>query len=317
MFHFLFSLVHLNLSSNEIEYIENASFKNLNKLKVLDLNYNKFLSIENNMFYGLSNLNFLFILSQNRFKIYDNSFRYLPRIGTIYLNESIIVDNQCLFMRIQDKVVQRAVANKYVFYKSINLLTIDFSFNESLKLKCDLVFRFFQLNVHLNLKSEESFDLFFTSCQNVLINKVNNYYKTQKQLDTCSFQKVELIPDLNENEINIDSKNSFQMVFSNFYYLITMLLLIILLGPLLLMILKDTLFLDRGNDLSSFNERIKKELEYKIEKARKEYTKLKYDSLKRANLVKTKENDLIKMEEKLRLRISYILDNSVQNEIYH
>jgi hypothetical protein len=208
-------------------------------------------------------------------------------------------------MRIQDKVVQRAIANKYVFYKSINLLTIDFSFNESHKLKCDLVFRFFQLNLHLNLKSEESFDLFLRSCQNFLINKMNRFKSTQKQLDTCSFKPTEFIPDLNENEINVDSKNSFQMVFSNFYYLITMFLLIILLGPLLLMILKNTLFLDRGNDLSSFNERIMKDLEYKIEKARKEYTKLKYDYQKRAYLIKTKENYLIKMEEKLRLRKSF------------
>jgi len=134
---------------------------------------------------------------------------------------------------------------------------------------------------------------------------MNRFKSTQKQLDTCSFKPTEFIPDLNENEINVDSKNSFQMVFSNFYYLITMFLLIILLGPLLLMILKNTLFLDRGNDLSSFNERIMKELEYKIEKARKEYTKLKYDYQKRAYLIKTKENYLIKMEEKLRLRKSF------------
>ena len=173
MFHFLFSIVNLNLSYNEIKCIENASFKNLNKLKVLDLNYNKILSIENNMFYGLSNLNFLFILSQSRFTIYNESFKHLTRIGTIYLNESLIFEYQCLFMRIQDKVVQREIANKYLFYKSINLLTVDFSFNESLKLKCNLVFRFFQLNVHLNLKSEESFELFLRTCQNLLINNTN------------------------------------------------------------------------------------------------------------------------------------------------
>jgi Leucine-rich repeat (LRR) protein len=306
MFHFLFSIVNLNLSYNEIKCIENASFKNLNKLKVLDLNYNKILSIENNMFYGLSNLNFLFILSQSRFKIYNESFKHLTRIGTIYLNESLIFEYQCLFMRIQDKVVQREIANKYLFYKSINLLTVDFSLNESLKLKCNLVFRFFQLNVHLNLKSEESFELFLRTCQNLLINKINNFIKTKKQLDTCSFKQIELIPDLNENEINGDTKNSFQMVFSNIYYLLTMFLLIILIGPLFIMILNDTLFLDQSNDLSSYNERVIKELELKIEKVKKEFIILKNDYQKTAHMIQTKENDLIKMEEKLLLRKSSI-----------
>ena len=99
----------------------------------------------------------------------------MSSISTIYLNESLIVDNQCVLARIQNKEIQRVISNKYIFYKSINLLTIDYLFNNSLKRKCELVFRFFQINVHLNLKTDENFDLFYRSCQSSLINRENNY----------------------------------------------------------------------------------------------------------------------------------------------
>ena len=47
------------------------------------------------------------------------------------------------------------------------------------------MFRFFQINVHLNLKTDENFDLFYRSCQSSLINRENNYEHTRKRLILC------------------------------------------------------------------------------------------------------------------------------------
>ena len=151
-FHYLFSLLHLNLSFNEIGFIENNSFKNLNKLTVLDLNFNSLFSIENNVFTGLSNLNFLHLLARNKMMFYNESFKHLPSMSTIILNESLIFEYKCLFMHVVPRDVQRNVANKYIFYKSLNLITIDFSFNGNFKSKCDLMWHLFQLHSIIHIE---------------------------------------------------------------------------------------------------------------------------------------------------------------------
>jgi Leucine-rich repeat (LRR) protein len=234
-FHYLFSLVHLNLSSNEINYIENNSFSNLNKLKVLDLSYNKLLSIENKLFYGLVNLNLLSLISHNGLKIYNQSFLYLPNISTIYLNESLIYEYQCRFMQIHEKNVQRYIANKFIFYKSINLLAIDFSFNQSQnETPCDLVFRLFQFNVHLNLMTDNSNDLFYDICGTNLIKKENSYNRNYKR---CFAHFHALGTDTNETKID-DYLHPILKVLSNAYFLLCISLLLIYLGPIFYMIFR-------------------------------------------------------------------------------
>jgi len=213
----------------------------------LDLNFNHLFLIENNIFAGLSNLNDLSILSQNELRIFNESFKHVSSLSTLLLNESLIFRYQCLFMHIQNREVQRAISNKYVFYKSINLLTIGFGFNESLKMKCDLVFSFFQFNVHLNLKTDESFEFFFSSCQYVLIKSENSFIQTQNHLKMCDFDHVSNEEKESQTSILI-SINIIQEIFSNFYYLFTMALLMSLFCPLLYMILRHVLCFQQEHD---------------------------------------------------------------------
>jgi Leucine-rich repeat (LRR) protein len=238
-FHFLFSLVYLNLSFNRIEIIEKNSFKNLNKLKSLDLNYNKLHSIENNIFLGLTNLNFLSLLSQNKLKILNQSFSYLPRINTIVLNESLFSINQCILVQIQDKKVQRAISDKYVFYKSINLLTVIFSFNDNLQQKCDMVFRFFQFNVHLNLKTDEMFDIFYGSCINIFTWKRNNFKYTQKHICKTSNSDFYLMGESNNIEENIHKIKKNEILYDSLFWLSISLLLILFVPTLYVILIYD------------------------------------------------------------------------------
>jgi Leucine-rich repeat (LRR) protein len=308
-FHFLFSLVYLNLSFNRIEIIEKNSFKNLNKLKSLDLNYNKLHSIENNLLFGLTNLNFLSLLSQNKLKILNQSFSYLPRISTIVLNESLVIENECILVRIQDKKVQRAISNKYVFYKSINLLTVNFSFNDNFAQKCDLVFRFFQFNVHLNLKTDEMFYIFYETCKTSLIYRENNYNFTQGRIKKCVFNHSYIQTNFNDEQILIKTTSTFRKILSNFYFISTMSLLIIFLGPVFYLILRHVVYFDRLNDSANNIQGMLNELEIKIKKRRQEVVQIldkdlkleKYfrnEKSKLCNSIQMKKNDIKEMKEK-------------------
>jgi Leucine-rich repeat (LRR) protein len=237
-FHFLFSLIQLNLSFNKLNFIENRTFINLNKLKSLDLNHNELYSIENNLFVGLRNLNDLYLLSKNEMTFYNQSFQHLPNISKIVFNESLIFKYECLFEHDLQRDIQRNVSNKYIFYKSINLLTLNFSFEDEFRLKCDLVFHLFQFNVHLNLRTDNDNDLFFDSCQKVLIEKGNYFKNTKKK---C-FANIDFNDGEDENEI--DLPDSLTKIFSNFFYLLTMGLLFTLLGPFFFMILRYHLLVD-------------------------------------------------------------------------
>jgi hypothetical protein len=236
-FHFLFSLIHLNLSFNEINLIEQKSFSNLNKLKSLDLNYNKLISIENDLFLGLSNLNDLYLMSQNEMIFYNQSFHHLPKISSIVLNESLISKYKCLFMHNSQRDIQRNVSNKYIFYKSINLLTLNFSFNELFDFKCDLMFHLFQFKIHFNLKSDYDNDLFYDLCQKILIKRENSFNHNKRK---C-FPKYEF--NDKEEESEKDSHHRISKVFSDFFYLFSMALVLSLLGPAFYMIFKYELFL--------------------------------------------------------------------------
>jgi len=237
-FHFLFSLIQLNLSFNELNFIENGTFINLNKLKSLDLNHNELYSIENNLFVGLRNLNDLYLLSKNEMTFYNQSFQHLPNISKIVLNESLVFKYECLFEHDLQRDIQRNVSNKYIFYKSINLITLNFSFENEFRLKCDLVFHLFQFNVHFNLRTDHENDLFYDSCQRDLIEKRNHFKNTKKIcLVNADFNDK-------EDEIEIDLPNLFTKIFSNFFYLLIMGLLFTLLGPFFFMILRYHLSVD-------------------------------------------------------------------------
>jgi hypothetical protein len=129
----------LNLSRNEIVFIEKDAFCNLNKLNTLDSSSNgPFLKfIEANLFQGLNYLNDLHLNALNLYAtLNDSSFNYLSNIGNIYLDWNIVTKYQCLFMNAIVHDVRRKVGTsshlyRYTFFKSINLLTFDLAENES------------------------------------------------------------------------------------------------------------------------------------------------------------------------------------------
>jgi hypothetical protein len=111
----------------------------------------------------------------------NSSFHHLPNISSIVLNEILISNYKCLFMFNLQRDIQRHVSNKYIFYKSINLLTLDFSFRESLSSKCDLMFHLYQFKIHFNLKTDYDNDLFYDLCKKILIKRNNNFNHNKKK----------------------------------------------------------------------------------------------------------------------------------------
>jgi Leucine-rich repeat (LRR) protein len=300
IFHFLFSLIHLNLSFNEINFIEQKTFSNLNKLKSLDLNHNKLISIENDLFFGLVNLNDLYLLSQIEMNLNNTSFHHLPNISSIVLNESLISNYKCLFMHNLQRDIQRNVSNKYIFYKSINLLTLNFTFNDSLNSKCDVMFHLFQFKVHFNLKSDYDNDLFYDSCQKILIKRDNNYNHTKR---ICNpYFKF----DGKEEESEIQIIQTYFKIVSNSYYLLSMALILSLLVPAYYMIFRYEIFYNLISKLtneSNINkEKIRKNLEkemksnrVKLEKALQNKYKLFVEN---SFLIQRIEDDYMKLQKK-------------------
>jgi Leucine-rich repeat (LRR) protein len=160
----LFSLTRLNLSNNYISHIENGSFQNLNKLIFLDLSFNSFKSIENNVFYGLFSLKSLYLNSFYDYMILEQSFNHLIAASNIYLNESLLyfLSNKCFFINSLKRKVERQINEFYFYYSSINLIT------NSNEISCELTFELIQFNIHLNIKSENDFENFYTKCYNFI-----------------------------------------------------------------------------------------------------------------------------------------------------
>jgi Leucine-rich repeat (LRR) protein len=301
-FHFLFSLIHLNLSFNEINFIEQKTFMNLNKLKSLDFNFNKLTSIKNDLFFGLSNLNDLYLLSQNEMTLNNQSFHHLPNISSIVLNEGLISNYKCLIMHNFERDIQRIIYNKYIFYKSINLLTMDFSFNDSLYSKCDLMFHLFQFKIHLNLKTDYGNDLFYDSCQKILIKRENNFNHTKRNcISNFDFSDK-------EEESEIDSLHPILKVLSNFYYLVSMSLILSLLIPAFYMICRYELFSKlilklfkiSSSNLEENLKKLEKQIKINREKLVKiDQTKLVYNAKNlKLNLMKEKLQDNLSMMQK-------------------
>ena len=143
-------LEYLNLSQNLIENIEMNSFQNLNRLLTLDLSFNRLKLLKNELFYGLNELTNLYLMNNSRhFYLEYRSFSpILNTISNIYLDFSIINEFKCLFMISIERLIRRRISNKYIFYKSINLIS-NFN-NDTLNWKqfCAVKFQLFQFNFH-------------------------------------------------------------------------------------------------------------------------------------------------------------------------
>jgi Leucine-rich repeat (LRR) protein len=237
-FQYLFSLKYLNLSQNQIELIEENSFQNLNKLETLDLSFNNLKSIQSNLFLGLENLKdlYLYLLWSNggqHLSLGNESFSHLVNIGNIHMNYSTIIEYKCIFMHSIERKIQRKVSDKYLFYKSINLLTfagdqVRIDNNES---ECQLRFRFLQFKIHFNLKSDYENEIFYEKCQNALIKKENKFYNSKNIcLKTSNSISYEI-----ETQSDKETSKIF-LVLSNGVYLLTMIALLIYLGLVYLLL---------------------------------------------------------------------------------
>ena len=196
----LFSLKFMNLSYNQIEVIEVDSFKDLNKLLVLDLSFNKLTSIDNNLFQGLLNLNDLNLISENNFQFYNKSFDHLEKLSKIFFNELIFKLNDtvsCYFINSITRLIHRNISNKYIFYKSFNLITQSPENGKNITNWCDLTFHFLQFKIHFNLLTDNDFELFVENCKEDLFRKNNGFINNYRK---C-LNKFDLITDKN-NEID-------------------------------------------------------------------------------------------------------------------
>jgi len=200
--------------------------------------------------------------------------------------------------------IKRSVSNKYIFYKSINLISFNFSFNDSLNSKCDLVFHLYQFKIHFNLKTDYDNDIFFDSCQKSLIKRENSFNHNKRK---C-FANFEFIDK--EEESEKDSISSILKVLSNSYYLVSMSLVMSLLIPAFFMICRYELFpnyfskLSRMLSSSDLEENLKlleKNVKIKREKLEKiDQTELINDArtLKLKLLKEKIQDDLSMMQQK-------------------
>jgi hypothetical protein len=156
----LFGLFYLNLSFNLISSIENGTFINLNKLISLDLNYNNLKSIEANMFQGLIDLSDLFIQGNASLTMTSQSFNGLLNLSNLHIDEMMVSEFKCIFMHSLERTIQRNVDNKYVYYRSINLLIQDTNLIQE-RDSCDLKLGLLQFKIHLNLKNDDQNELFY------------------------------------------------------------------------------------------------------------------------------------------------------------
>jgi Leucine-rich repeat (LRR) protein len=175
----LFSLERLNLSTNLIDFIEGKTFQNLNKLLILDLSGNLLISLDMDIFYGLKNLKIL-NLKGVPFKLNNKSFNYVSNISSIYLDERIVEENECMLIQSLKRFVikesffykdqMRQVKRSY--YKSLNFL----SFLSLTNKTCDMKLFYLQFNIHLNLMSDNDVETFYVECGKFIVKKENYYY---------------------------------------------------------------------------------------------------------------------------------------------
>ena len=174
-FYFQYNLKYLNLSRNKIAGIEANAFQNLNALVSLDLSYNSLVSLEKGAFFGLANLHDLFLVSQSDFELKSQSFEHLSNLSRLYLNASIlrVASHKCLFMSSIKRIVQRNISNKYIFFKSLSLIT-RYATSTDVD-SCELMFRFLQFKVHLNLFTDKDNDVFYDTCRDSLVSSMNRF----------------------------------------------------------------------------------------------------------------------------------------------
>jgi hypothetical protein len=124
-----------------------------------------------------------------------------------------------------------------------------------------MVFRFFQYNVHLNLKTDEMFDIFFGSCINILAWKRNNYKYTQKHICETRNSPFNSTGQSNKIQENIQNYKQNEILNDSLFWL-SISLLLILFVPTLYVILRYNVFSNLCK-YSSYNTDLLNEFELK------------------------------------------------------
>lgn len=167
-----YNLFHLNLSSNRIEVIEKEAFESLYSLKELDLSYNRIYFIEDDLFYGLNNIRDLYLRSDSFIAFSFDSFSHMEAIKNIYINEDSLVEleNKCLIINSLKRTRLRNISEYIFYYNSINLITQTIEF-----VNCELIYQYLEYNIHLNIKSEDRFEFFYSKCSYLDFNKLKAF----------------------------------------------------------------------------------------------------------------------------------------------
>ena len=114
-------------------------------------------------------------------RLNNQSLSHLSNIGNIYLNESMVQEYKCLFVRFSsERLIRRKIGHIYTFYKSINLLTSDPLQRVYDAAQCELMFHLFQFRIHFNLRADYENELFYDKCgrgEDFDLIKTSNNYK--------------------------------------------------------------------------------------------------------------------------------------------
>jgi Leucine-rich repeat (LRR) protein len=226
LFFNLFKLKFLNLSQNRIDFIQTNTFLSLDNLLSLDLSFNRLHSIQNGVFNGLIDLSDLNLINNSQFLTFENqSLNSIFNISNIYLDIHLIEQYKCFFMHSIERVVRRNASNKYIFYKSINLLTL----NSENDLDCELTFQFLQFKIHLNLKSDFENERFYEKCKDHLVKDSNNFLNSLKSCFNYIFVR-------GKEDYKLTESNLFQILMTDYVFLLTVIVLLSLFGPVSILI---------------------------------------------------------------------------------
>ena len=135
-------------------------------------------------------------------------------------------------MQSTERLMQRNIANRYVFYKSLNVITPHHFIWTNLTFECNLIFHFLQFKFHLNLKTDEENEFFYEKCQDYLINNETSFYSHLKKCNN----NIIFEPRVIEKHVYLH-QNGVLKVLLNLVYLLTMGSLLVYLGHVFLLIL--------------------------------------------------------------------------------
>jgi hypothetical protein len=79
-------LIELNLSNNKLLILKEKQFYKLEKLQILDLSFNQIFYIEMNTFYGLNNVLYLYLQNNHLTELYEGNLDNLPQCKLINLD---------------------------------------------------------------------------------------------------------------------------------------------------------------------------------------------------------------------------------------